>query len=46
MFKEVTAKLAIVACTVLLSATCVLSAVGPASANGERAVASATRLMA
>jgi hypothetical protein len=46
MFKELTAKLTVVACTVLLSATCVLSAVGPASTSGKSAVASATRLMA
>ena len=46
MFKDFSAKLATLACTVLLSATCVLSAVGPASTNGERAVASAARLMA
>ena len=46
MFKDLSAKLAAFSCAFLLSATCVLSAVGPASANGDRAVASATRLMA
>ena len=46
MFKDFYAKLATITGALLLSTVCVMSAVGPASANGAQAVASAARLMA
>lgn len=46
MIKDFASKLAALALTVAVSATCILSAVGPATANGQHAVASATRFMA
>lgn len=46
MFKDITLKIATVACTIVLSATCVLSAVGPATASGQQAVASTAAFVA
>ena len=46
MFKDFSAKLATVAFTIVLSTTCLLTAVGPAIANEQPAIASAARLMA
>jgi len=43
---NLTSKLAALALTVVMSATCVLGAVGPATAGTASAVASSARLMA
>lgn len=46
MVKDFASKLAAIALTIAVSATCILGAVGPATASGQHAVASATRFMA
>ena len=46
MVKDFAAKLATLALTALVSGTMVVSAVGPATAGGSHAVASAPRFMA
>lgn len=46
MVTEIANKLAALALTVVLSATCILGAVAPATATGGLAVASAARFVA
>ena len=46
MFAQFTRTAAALACTVVLSATCILSAVGPATAGAQANVASTTRSVA
>jgi hypothetical protein len=46
MLKDFAAKLATLALTVAVSGTMVVAAVGPATAGGQHAVASAPRFMA
>ena len=44
MFNDLTRRFAAVLCTVVMSATCIIGAVGPANAGATNAPAAATRI--